>query len=148
MTNVAWPLLAVLVFVSVPPLGAEEVKIIGRDFAFDAPAILGAGMTTFVFENPGQLRHEMIIVLLRQDVTEQQIKEAHQRGMPLGKQREQFWDGEVLGILLAMPGQSSPGKLVVNLVPGRTYLMICQLEAPVGAPRHNILGMYTTFRTE
>jgi hypothetical protein len=65
MTKVAWALLAVLVFVSVPPLGAEEVKIIGRDFVFDAPAILGAGMTTFVFENPGQLRHEMIIVLLR-----------------------------------------------------------------------------------
>ena len=148
MTKVAWALLAVLVFVSVPSLGAEEVKIIGRDFAFDAPAVLGAGMTTFAFENPGQLRHEVIIVLLREGVTEQQIKEAHQRGMPLGKQREQFWDSEVLGILLAMPGQSSAGKLVVNLVPGRTYLMICQLEAPVGAPRHNILGMYTTFRTE
>ena len=148
MMKVAWAVLAVLVLVPIPRLGAEEVKIIGRDFSFDAPAIVGAGMTTFVFENPGQLRHEMIIVLLRQGVTEQQIKEAHQGGIPLAKQREQFWDGEILGILLAMPGQSSSGKLVVNLMRGRTYLLLCQLEAPVGAPRHNILGMYTTFRTE
>jgi hypothetical protein len=63
MMRVAWVLLAVLVFVSVPRLGAEEVKIIGRDFAFDAPAILGAGMTTLVFENPGDVRHDMIVVL-------------------------------------------------------------------------------------
>src|SRR5262245_41545064 len=51
----SWVLLAVLVFVSVPRLGAEEVKIIGRDLAFDTPAILGAGMTTLVFENPGDV---------------------------------------------------------------------------------------------
>jgi hypothetical protein len=63
MMRVAWVLLAVLVCVSVPRLGAEEVKIIGRDFAFDAPAILGAGMTTLVFENPGDVRREMIVVL-------------------------------------------------------------------------------------
>ena len=63
MMRVAWVLLAVLVFISVPRLGAEEVKIIGRDFAFDAPAILGAGMTTLVFENPGDVRHEMMVVL-------------------------------------------------------------------------------------
>jgi hypothetical protein len=146
--TVASALLAVLVFVAVPRLGAEEVKIIGRDFAFDAPAILGAGMTTFVFENPGDVRHEMIIVLLRQDVTEQHIKDAHQGGITLRKLREQLGDGEILGILLAMPHQSSSGKLIVNLVRGRTYLIICQLEEPQGAPRHNVLGMYRTFRVE
>jgi hypothetical protein len=148
MMKAAWVLFAVWVLVPIPLLGAEEVKIIGRDFSFDTPAILGAGVTTFTFENPGQLRHEMIIVLLRPGVTEQQVREAHQAGIPLTRQREQFWDGEILGILLAMPGQSSSGKLVVNLMRGRTYLILCQLEAPVGAPRHNILGMYATFRTE
>ncbi len=61
MMRVAWTPLAVLVFVSVPRLGAEEVKIIGRNFAFDAPAMLSAGTTTFVFEKPGDVRHEMIL---------------------------------------------------------------------------------------
>jgi hypothetical protein len=56
MMRGAWVLLAVLVCVSIPRLGAEEVKIIGRDFAFDAPAMLGAGMTTFSFENPGDVQ--------------------------------------------------------------------------------------------
>jgi hypothetical protein len=114
MMRVAWALLAVLVLVPVPPLGAAEVKIIGREFAFDAPAVLGAGMTTFIFENPGIVRHEMIIVPLRQGVTEQHIKEAHQGGITLRKLREQFGDGEILGILLAMPRQSSSGKLLVT----------------------------------
>ena len=90
----------------------------------------------------------MIIALLRQGVTEQHIKDAHQGGITLRKLMAQFGDGEILGILLAMPGQSSSGKLIVNLVRGRTYLIICQLEAPEGAPRHNVLDMYTTFRTE
>jgi hypothetical protein len=148
MRKAAWALLAVLVFVSVPRLGAEEVKVVGRDFTFDAPAMLSAGMTTFVFENVGVVRHEMILILLRHEVTEQHIREAHQGGITLRTLREQFGDGEILGILLALPHQSSAGKLIVPLVRGRTYLLICQLEEPPGAPRHNMLSMYRTFRVE
>ena len=58
--------LALLVLVSASALEAEEVKIVGRDFSFDAPASLPAGLTTFAFENPGAVRHAMIIFLLRQ----------------------------------------------------------------------------------
>jgi uncharacterized cupredoxin-like copper-binding protein len=148
MMRLAPALFALLVLVSASPLGAEEVKIVGRDFSFDAPASLPAGLTTFVFENPGAVRHEMIIRLLRQGVTEQQIIDAHQTGMPLPKQMEQFADGEVLGILMARPRQGSSGKLLVHLISGRTYLLLCQLEDPQGMPRHNILGMYKTFRVE
>lgn len=148
MVRVAPLVLAMLLLVAVPQLGAEEVKIIGRDFSFDAPPILRAGITTFVFENPGAVRHEMIIVPLRQGVTEQQIAEGHQAGIPLRKQMEQFADGEALGILLAKSRQSSSGKLVVELIPGKTYLLLCQLEDPQGMPRHNVLGMYKTFKVE
>ena len=52
-----------------PMPGAEDVTIIGRDFAFDAPALLGTGLTTFVFENPREVRREIILVLLRPAVT-------------------------------------------------------------------------------
>jgi hypothetical protein len=79
-------------------------------------------------------------------VTEQQIKDAHQEGIPLRKKLEQFGDGEILGILLARPRQSSSGKLMVDLVRGRTYLIICQIEDPQGMPRHNVLGMFKTFK--
>ena len=137
-----------LLLVSVPQLGAEEVKIVGRDFSFDAPATLHAGITTFVFENRGAVRHEMIIVPLRQGVTEQQIKEAHQAGIPYPKQMEQFADGGSIGILLENPQRSGSGKLIVDLIRGKTYLLICQLEAPQGMPRHNVLGMYKTFKVE
>jgi hypothetical protein len=148
MTKVTLVLLVVLVSVSAPLLGAEEVKIVGRDYTFDAPAMLGAGTTTFLFENTGVMRHEMILVPLRHGVTEQHIQEAHHNGNTWRKVREQFGDGEIIGILFAGPSQSSSGTLLAKLVHGRTYLIICQLEEPGGTPRHNVLGMYRTFRVE
>lgn len=77
MTRVMSVLLAMLVFVSAPLLGAEQVKIIGSDFAFDVPGTLGAGTTSFVFQITGVMRHEMILIPLRQGVTEQDIRDAH-----------------------------------------------------------------------
>lgn len=65
MTRARLVLLAALLIVSAPLLGAEEVKIIGSDYAFDAPATLAAGTISFVFENTGVMRHEMILVPLR-----------------------------------------------------------------------------------
>jgi hypothetical protein len=148
MATVTLVLLAVLVFVSAPLLGAEEVRIVGSDYTFEAPAVLGAGTTSFLFENTGGMRHEMILVPLRHGVTEQHIQEAHHNGSTWRKVREQFSDGEIIGILLAMPGQSSSGTLLAKLVPGGTYLLICQLEDPEGTPRHNTLGMYRAFKVE
>lgn len=148
MTSVTLVLLAVLVLVSAPHLGAEEVRIVARDYTFEAPAVLGASTTSFVFENTGVMRHEMILVPLRHGVTEQHIQEAHHNGSTWRKVRERFSDGEIIGILFAMPGQSSSGKLLAKLVHGRTYLLICQLEDPEGMPRHNMLGMYRAFKVE
>src|SRR5687768_2305478 len=71
--------------------------------------MLGAGLTTFGCENPGEVRHERIMVLLRPEVTAQHIQEALQGRIILRKLREQFGDGEILGILLASPHQSSGG---------------------------------------
>ena len=78
-------------------------------------------MTTFGFENPGEVRHKMILVLLRPDVTEARITEPLQGGITSRKVREQFGEGDILGILLASPHESSAGKLLVHLVHGRTY---------------------------
>jgi hypothetical protein len=75
-------------------------------------------------------------------------REAHHNGIAWRKVREQFGDGEIIGIIFALPGQSSSRTLLANLVHGRTYLIICQLEEPEGAPRHNVLGMYRTFIVE
>src|SRR5262249_57915158 len=57
MMTVVSVLVAVLVFASVPPLGAEEVTIEGRDFTLDAPAALPAGSTAFVSAHPRQVPH-------------------------------------------------------------------------------------------
>ena len=110
MMQGAWALLAVLVFVAISRLGAEDVKIIWRDFMFDAPAMLDAGMTTSGFENPGEVRHEMIIVLLRLAVTAQHITEALQSGITLRKVREQFGEGDILGSCSLRPTRAVLGS--------------------------------------
>jgi len=57
----------------------------------------------------------------------------------------------ILGFLLVMSWALSVAGEPVRvgiLAPGFGNPIICQLEAPEGAPRHNMLGMYTTFRVE
>jgi hypothetical protein len=52
---------------------------------------------------------------LRQGVTEQRIREAHHNGIAWRKVREQFGDGEIIGVIFALAGQSSSGTLLANL---------------------------------
>ncbi|MFL5603125.1 MAG: hypothetical protein ACJ77R_06945, partial [Gemmatimonadaceae bacterium] len=53
-----------------------------------------------------------------------------------------------VGILVAGPGKSPDGRLLVDLIPGETYLVLCNFkDTPVG-PTHMTLGMYATFRAE
>jgi hypothetical protein len=51
----------------------------------------------------------------------------------------------VVGILIAGPGATSIGSLNVDLVPGRTYMMICQFQDADSLPPHVAMGMQASF---
>ena len=53
---------------------------------------------------------------------------------------------EWLGVLFAAPGESSLGSLHVTLLPGRDYLMKCDLTDNPAAPTHVHLGMFGVIR--
>jgi hypothetical protein len=126
--------------------GAVEparVAIVGADYSFvQPPSTLTAGPTLFSFENRGLKRHEMSVVLLRPDVT---VDELLRAGEQLSVSSRAVSDS-IVGLLLARPGERSGGQLYVNLIAGRTYVMICTLKDTPDARRHMDLGMITSFR--
>ena len=116
--------------------------IVGMDYAFRAPQVLGPGRHTFTFVNAGKQVHEVNIALLRRGVTiEQAFKIAKADGDLMGSVDE--W----LGVLVATPGTSAPGRVEVTLLPGREYLIKCDLTDRDKAPPHVTLGMFGSIRT-
>jgi hypothetical protein len=122
---------------------AARVAIVGADYAFvQPPSTLSAGPTLFSFENRGLKRHEMSVALLRPDVT---VDGLLRGGEQLSVSSRAVSDS-IVGLLLARPGERSGGQLYVNLIAGRTYVVICTLKDTPDARRHMDLGMITTFK--
>lgn len=118
--------------------GTASVSVIGLDYAFQAPDTLAAGPTAFGFENRGQMRHEMIIYRLRVGVSPDSMLHAD----PLARRTLT----ETVGILLADPRNSALGRVLVDLSPGRTYVLVCSLQDAPDKPRHLTLGMVHVLR--
>src|SRR5258706_4327107 len=56
------------------PGGMAHVAVVGSDYAFiQFPATIAAGPTRFSFENRGNVRHEMSVVLLKAGVTVEDV---------------------------------------------------------------------------
>jgi hypothetical protein len=112
----------------------RPVSIIGLDYAFQAPDTLRAGPAIFSFLNRGSVRHEMVLYVLNDGRTLGDYLRATtaEERRPLGR---------AVGLILAEPGQPALGRLVVDLVTGQSYVLICNLrDAPDKTP-HNALGM-------
>ncbi|MEO7362513.1 MAG: hypothetical protein ABI120_19440 [Gemmatimonadaceae bacterium] len=126
---------------SITPSGAaREVEVLGLDYAFSMPDSLDAGRTAFKFTNSGKVFHEYNLVLLKPDVTLQQFIDAANKQQPLSP----YVDGPV-GVLFAMPGQTSIGFLSAEMLPGRTYAIQCIFKDSAGAASHREMGMYKSF---
>ena len=119
----------------------NEVTVVGIDYAFDAPDTLPPGLTAIAFENRGRFPHEMILVRLKEAVTLEEIMQAVQGG---GDPSE-FTEGGP-GILIAGPGKTAASRLLVDLIPGRTYALVCNFRDEPEAPSHTELGMRSSFR--
>jgi hypothetical protein len=113
----------------------HQLVIRGIDHAFQAPDTVPAGLTMITLENRGALRHEVIVVRLKEGRT--------LADMMAGKtlpERLAVQDA-ILGMVFAEAGQRSPGRLVAELTPGRSYALICAITDPPGTPPHLQQGM-------
>ena len=121
---------------------AVHIAVVGADYAFtQLPSELAAGPTLIAFENRGTKRHEMSISLLKQGVTIEQIIRSEK-----GSVGSRAVTDSIVGLLIARPGEQSGGQLYVNLVSGRTYLVICTLKDTPNARRHSEMGMIGGFK--
>ncbi len=119
-----------------------RIDVVANDYAFmPLPADIAGGLTMFTFANRGKVIHEMSIGRLKDGATFEDLQKASKEGRPL---RE--FVGRSVGILVARAGMEADGKLLVNLVPGQAYFVMCNFKDTPDAPTHLSLGMFATFR--
>jgi hypothetical protein len=127
-----------------PARGAQVIEVVANDYAFSPlPARIDSGPTLISFANHGKVRHEMSIGRLKAGATLDDIVRASKEG---GRLRDLI--DRSVGILVAGPGKSPDGRLMVDLIAGQTYLILCNLKDTPEARPHMLLGMYTSFRPQ
>jgi hypothetical protein len=141
MRSFSFAPLALMLLSGTPAAKPAIVEVVGMDYAFRAPATLAAGPVTFRFRNDGKKAHEFNIFLLKPGVTIDQVIAAGKAGKP----QMPMIEGAV-GVLFADPGSTALSGLTVNLVPGRTYGVMCIFRDSTGTPRHYEMGMYSVIR--
>jgi len=118
-----------------------DVHVVGNDYAFlHPPDTVAAGQTTFSFENRGTVRHELGLALLGPSATLKDLLDVYQNG---GARRGIV--AKSIGVLVAAPNDTSGGRLVATLIPGRTYAIVCTLRDKPDAQQHVMLGMLSAF---
>ena len=117
----------------------QQIDVIANDYAFlPLPATVAAGPTVFTLVNRGKVFHEVNIARLKPGATVAEFTKAE------APRRREMIERSV-GILIAGPGNSPDGRILVNLLKGSTYVAYCQFRDTPEAPAHLMLGMYTSF---
>jgi hypothetical protein len=115
---------------------ANVVRVTGEDFKFDAPDVIPAGMTQFVFTNKGPALHHLAILKLNGGKTIDDLQAALANPGP-----PPSWVKEYGGPNAPVPGEESNATL--NLTPGN-YALICFVD--IGGPPHFAKGMIRPLR--
>lgn len=116
------------------PRGEAIIDVAGSDFAFVAPDTVAPGPTRFRFQRTGTVGHEVAIGRVKQGVSLAQVLAAEVSGSPVDSLYD---DGD--GLLFADVSEHTETELLLDLAPGRQYVLMCTLEKD-GKP-HTMLGM-------
>lgn len=108
------------------------VTVIAREFAFEVPESVPAGMVTFELQNRGQALHHVNIVRLDQGKTLDDVYAALRAGGP-----PPAWMHDMGGPNAPDPGSNANATLF--MAPG-TYALLCWVDIPDHVP-HVMKGM-------
>ena len=114
---------------------SHTVVVRGVNYAFQAPDTVPAGLTMFILDNQGPVRHEVVVVRLKEGHTLSEVIAAK-----TPEERQSLIEA-VIGLIVAQPGQRAPGSLVTELVMGGNYVLICNLRDAPDKPTHLMQGM-------
>jgi uncharacterized cupredoxin-like copper-binding protein len=119
----------------------QEIEVVASDYTYTPlPPAIAAGPTIFSFVNRGKVQHELSIARLKQGV---RVEDFVVTDTAVTRRRGMV--ERSVGILIAGPGKSPDGHLLVDLKKGATYVVYCNLKDTPGAPGHLTFGMYTAF---
>lgn len=114
------------------------VTVVARDFAFEMPASIPAGVTTFRLLNRGKQLHHLSLVRLDEGKT---ATDGLNALIAAGRGVRPAWMHSVGGPNAAMPGA---GNTVTLLLEPGSYLAYCEVPGPDPAP-HFMKGMVKGF---
>jgi len=123
-----------------PDSDPNAVTVVGVDYAFAAPDTLPPGPTVITFENRGAVSHEVILTRLKAGTTLEDVL----NGVREGADPDDFTEGGAV-VLIAAAGTTSESRVMVDLIAGRTYALVCSFQDEPEAPPHFQLGMRTSF---
>lgn len=109
------------------------VTVHAKDFAFDAPSEISAGVTTFRLVNDGPGLHHMQIVRLDSGKTGDDLMAAMKKPGP-----PPAWATFVTGPNVPLPGTESNATLDIKV---GSYVIMCLVDIPGGVP-HFTKGMF------
>lgn len=132
-TSVREPVSAVYAATAAKP---NVVRVTGEDFKFDAPDVIPAGTTQFIFTNKGPSLHHLAILKLNGGKTVDDLRAALANPGP-----PPSWVKEYGGANAPEPGTES--NVTLNLAPGN-YALICFVD--IGGPPHFAKGMVRPLR--
>ena len=118
--------------------GAHVVTVVATDFAFQLPASIPAGPTTFRLVNHGKQVHQLSMMRLDSGKT---ASEAFAALLKAGRGARPAWMHPVGGPNAVAPGGESSATLAME--PG-SYMLFCEVPGPTPTP-HFALGMLKAF---
>ena len=114
----------------------HHVDIVATDYAYVAPSSVPAGMTAFRLVNRGTHPHEVQLFRFKPGVSARTARAY----LVAGNVPDSAAD-ESGGVLIAFPGVTAHEELLVSLVRGERYALMCQFRDAPGKPQHTALGM-------
>lgn len=114
-----------------PGSEGQTVVVTATDYAFDAPATIPAGVTTFRLVNRGKEWHHLVLVKMPEGKTLEDIAKESKGDMPPS------WIQLTGGPNAADPGSETSATQLVE--PGH-YALLCVIPSPDGKP-HMMKGM-------
>lgn len=119
---------------SVTPAAPNVVTVVANDFAFDLPASIQSGLTTFRLLNKGKQEHHFSLMRLEEGKT---VSDGFAALIKAGQGVRPAWMHPVGGPNAISPGGES--RATVVLQPGN-YMAYCEVPGPDPAP-HFAKGM-------
>ena len=129
---------ALLVGAAAPVPKPKVITVIARDFAFELPASIPAGVTTFRLVNKGKQMHHLSVFRLDSGKT---AAEGLKALMDAGHGPRPAWLLPVGGPQTIMPGTEGVASLALD---AGSYLAFCEVPGPTPVP-HFMKGMAKGF---